>query len=552
MADRGGVSFGRSSTTPQQASQSEPFAALLHQPLFGTSLPATEPSEPQVERMVPPPPAGAPYPEHDTSAPEHVPDGMAAVVEPTLRLVGADPAARPGQNSLLRERVPIVLPPRAKRRRRPFRFLLKLVLVLAFFAAVAAAVWYVVLPRLHRAQWQGDVKPIAEEVATARGLTWDHPVEVVRLGQLEYGTMLARSTLGVTEENESAVAGEWRAMGLAEGALDFSAVGAEASADRPAFFDARDDVVYALASLEDPLRVLALRRALAEALIAQQAGPPVGEPGSSASLAARLLTEADAATTAEAMPVEQADRTAAVLQRSSLVTATPGASRYPIDLMLGDAGVTTIFAGVSDPAVRASISALRPLSDAALLDVGRPISSLPATVSAAPAQQKGMVYWYYALASRLPAAQAWSAAAAWNGDDVVINGADPSGGRVCVTASIVAVDASGRNALFAALTEWSAAAPPSAASTVALDGDRIALSSCDPGADADTITSTATPFGDAPIEIALLGDLDAAPDLVRRCIIDAVRGFGVAATVRIGDQPAADAAMADIRNACGA
>ena len=546
------MSFGRSSTTPPQAPQNETFAALLHQPIFGTSLPPEEQSVPQVEPLEPPPPPVAPYRDHDTSMAEQAPSYTATVVEPTLRLAGADPSVRPAQNSLLRERVPIVLPPRAKPRRHPFRFLFKLVLVLAFFAAVAAAVWYVVLPRLHRAQWQGDVKPIAEELATARGLTWDHPIEVVRLGQLEYGTMLARSTLGVTEENESAVAGEWRAMGLAEGAIDFGAVGAEASADRPAFFDAQDDVIYALASLDDPLRVLALRRALAEALIAQQEGRPVGEPGSSASLAARLLTEADAATTAQAMPVEQADRTAAVSQRLSLVTATPSASRYPIDLMLGDAGVTPIFAGVADPAVRASISALRPPSDAALLDVGRPLSSLPAPVSAGGALPKGMVYWYYALASRLPAAQAWSAAAAWNGDDVVINGADPSGGRVCVTASIVTVDASGRDALFTALTEWSAAAPPSAASTVALDGDRIAVSSCDPGADADTITSTATPFGDAPVEIALLGDLDAAPDPVRRCIIDAVRWFGVASTVRAGDQPATDAAMANIRNACGA
>lgn len=469
---------------------------------------------------------------------------------PALRLAGQESGPRNAGNSLLRERVPLVPVLNRKRKRHPFRFLLRLLVVVALLAGAAAVVWYEVLPRLESSAWADDVEPIAEQVAAARSLTWDHPVRVIPLAPIEYSDRLATSILGVGSGAEPALAGEWRAMGLAEGPVDLTGIGSEAVAARPAFFDVAADAVYAVDSLSGPLRTVALRQALSEALLAQQPGAPKGVADSPARLAARLLSEADAATSAQSLPIESADVDAARTQRAGFVVSVGGSSRYAVDLIVGDAGVTSLFEAATDTAARSSIAALRPQSDAALLDVGRPMSSLPDPVSAAGGTQRGMVYWYYVLASRLPSAEAWQAATAWNGDDVVVTGPGPVGGLVCVTASIATTDAAGRDTLMSALTQWSASAPPEAATTVGVTGSRIDVSSCDPGEAADTTTNVATPFGDAAIERALVGSLDSVSDAVRTCTVGAVRGFGLAGLVRSGDQATADTAMSDIRNAC--
>ncbi|MEX1106442.1 MAG: hypothetical protein WEB78_09600 [Ilumatobacteraceae bacterium] len=516
--------------------------ALLHQPLFGTVAPAATPPLADDPGAMPMPP---PSPTPITSSPD-------AVGPPQeLRLAGQDLTVRPPPNSLLRDRKPLAPMVVRRKERHPFRVLFKLLLVLSLFAGAAAAVWYVVLPKLHADTWAADVQPLADEVASARMLGWDHPVRVVPLDAAEYARRLAASTLGVNAATAPVTAGEWRAMGLAEGSVDLSSMGAGAVAARPAYFDVGADVVYEVDSLADPLRSIALRRALTEALIAQQSYAPTASPGSPAALAARLIDEADAASSAAGRPIDVTTRDMAEVQRDALAVPVGDATRYPVDLLIGDAGLTALFDGVTDPVARASMATMRLASDAALLDPGRSASSVPVPVSAGEGgAQRGMVYWYYVLASRLPAVQAWQSAAAWNGDDVVVTGPAMPGGAVCVSAALATVDAAGRDAMLAALTQWAAAAPPAATTTVTLTGERIDVMSCDPGSDADTITSVPTPFGDAAIERALVGDLGASTDAVRRCTVGAVRGYGIAAIVRSGDAVAANAAMSDIRNAC--
>ena len=469
---------------------------------------------------------------------------------PALRLAGPAPSPRNAGNSLLRDRAPLVPVLKRKRKRHPFRLLFKLLLVVALLAGAAAAVWYEVLPRLESSPWADELAPIADEVAAARELTWDHSVRVIPLTPFEYSSRLAQSILGINGDTEPAFAGEWRAMGLAEGPVELISIGSEAVAARPAFFDVDTDVVYAVDSLTGPLRVEALRRALTEALIAQQPDATLGVAGSPEHLAARLLREADAVTLVQSFPDESDEVDTVRSQRNALVVPVGGQSRYPVDLIVGDAGVTSFFAAATGTAGRASIAALRPQSDAALLDVGRPMSSLPDPVSAGGGTQRGMVYWYYVLASRLPSTEAWQAATAWNGDDVVVTGPGPVGGLVCITAAIATTDAAGRDRLMAALTQWSVSAPPEAATTVSLTENRIDVSSCDPGLAANTITNQAIPFGDAMIERALVGNLDSVSDAVRACTAGAVRQFGLAGLVRSGDQVTADTAMRDIRNAC--
>jgi hypothetical protein len=548
----------------------ESLPALLHQPVFGTSLPVgsdrtttesnglrTQPHPKQTPLPPPPPPPSQPSPVGWGPSSIEAGDGWAgdpyagAGPQPALRLAGPEPTARHGSNSLLRDRTPLVPVLKYKRKRHPFRVLFKLLLVVALLAGAAAAVWYEVLPRLERnAEWAADVAPIANEVAAARALPWDHPIQVIPLDPIGYSSRLAQSILGIDGDTLPAFVGEWRAMGLAEGSADLTGIGAEAVAARPAFFDANTDTVYTVDSLMGPLRIVALRRALTEALLAQQPDAAMGVPGSPAQLAARLISEADATTVAQSLPVGPGDIDAAQSQRNALVVPFGGPSRYPVDLIVGDSGVTARFAAAADSDGRAAIGALRPASDAALLDVGRPMSSLPETVSGGGGAQRGMVYWYYVLAAHLPSDEAWHAATAWNGDDVVVTGPGPVNGLVCVTAAITTTDAAGRDRLMAALTRWSASVPPAASATVGLTGNRIDVSSCDPGGGADTITSAAAPFGNAIVERALVGDLDTVSDAVRTCTVNAVRVYGVVALVRSGDQATADTAMSNIRNAC--
>ena len=54
---------------------------------------------------------------------------------------------------------------------------------------------------------------------------------------------------------------------------------------------------------------------------------------------------------------------------------------------------------------------------------------------------KGMVYWYYVLAGRMDAADAWNAAVAWNGDETRL---DSTAEGQCVSATIATVDPQGR------------------------------------------------------------------------------------------------------------
>jgi hypothetical protein len=213
---------------------------------------------------------------------------------------------------------------------------------------------------------------------------------------------------------------------------------------------------------------------------------------------------------------------------------------YPVDQVVGPTDeVGNLFAdgSVTDTEARDKILRRSVTNDGAVLDGLRGLSDQPTDLGA-PAQVAGMAYWYYVLAGRLNDAEAWNAAAAWDGDETVFDsGADGD----CVTATISAIDEPGRLLLLSALQSWAAAAPAEASTTVAEVGsERIEVRSCDPGPGADTkLDDPTTFFGFASDEYGLVADLSLAEDEAERtCIINAVRNFGVMAL------PADQAALA--------
>ncbi len=536
--------------------------------------PAPDPPPPAADALAPveappwasvsAPPAPAPAPLASVLPRGHLNDGqwghepirdrrISAPVPVQPRVPGSGRTGpRVPTEQLLRDRAPLV-PVLKRKRRHPFRAAARFLVVVALIGGAGFGSWYLVEARTRDATWAPDVAELADRVAADMGLAWDHPVQVEALSAPEYADRFAGWALSVDGGNVRDREGEWRALGLMEGPLELLSIGRVAGAYRPAYYDDVAGVVYERAGLPKQLRDVALGAALAEAILAQQPGGRLPPVGTSAALAARIVARSDAAATAARLAAaDPAAAKWATGQAADLVdveTASVMAPpRYALDMMIADSGFTPVMTRLEDPAERAAMRGLRPASDAALLDLARSISSVPAPVATEAGVQRGMVYWYYALASRLPSDEAWRAATAWNGDQVVVT-RTPTG--VCVDAELAAIDQDGRVVLLDALQRWADTAPPEAAAGVAQAGERIQVHACDPGPGADVVTNFAiAPFGSAPEERRLLTEMGAATDGERRCAALAVRGYGVVEMLRAGDDVRAAEAMAGIAGAC--
>jgi hypothetical protein len=104
----------------------------------------------------------------------------------------------------------------------------------------------------------------------------------------------------------------------------------------------------------------------------------------------------------------------------------------------------------------------------------------PASPSGSVVKQRGhfgSVYWYLALASRLPADEAIAALDGWNGDSFVLWHDAKASSPPCIRAALRSVTP----ALAAGLEKWRAASPVGMA-TVSSAGDVVTVSSCEPTA----------------------------------------------------------------------
>jgi hypothetical protein len=392
--------------------------------------------------------------------------------------------------------------------------------------------------------WDDATAALAEKVGEAHGLPTPDPVQVTELDAPTYTTSFSKSMLDITDDNLAQTGAELRAVGLLQGNLDLAGVGATAATARPAFYDRQTNEIFVLQGLPPTVRSRALAVALTELLAWQQGEATTADPA--ALLGMQLVIDGDARVTGEAVvpTVEQWDMPPAIAGIAAVAPMSP----YLVDRLSGDVGTSAAARRAPDAAARGVLISQRPTSDAVVVDASRPETAAPTLRDSAGNTSRGLVYWYYALAGRIPSEEAWSAALAWDGDAITTSSMN---GVACISATIVTRDQAGRDLLFAALERWAAAGPIEASSAVSLQGDRIAVSACDPGPTLVTISSVeVNRFGSAPQELEIVATTGAVGDEQRGCVVQAVRGFGLAAMVRAGQQADVDPVVAAIGDAC--
>jgi hypothetical protein len=419
---------------------------------------------------------------------------------------------------------------------RLFRTFMTLVLLLGLLAGGAFAAKKYLLQEL---KWSAELKPIADEVAAARGLEFKVPVEMTALPISDYAARLAASVI----DPRTVSAPTWRALGLVNGELDLAAVGRQALNDSPAFYDPATETILVsddLASHEHLYR-FAIRRALTAALLDQQFdwGTRVAAASPAAALAIRANIDGDALAVANAMAVNDAPEQLAT-ELSEFVQSHPSAvspSQYAASIA-GRAGAVmrpTVVALANDAPGLAALERATPTNDAAF------DAAHPATTVASPAGTQGMMFWYYVLASRIDDAQAWSAAVRWTGDSIATS-TGPAG--QCVDANITAGDPDGAAVLLVTFTSWANFAPAESGTTVTqAEGNQIAIRACDPGAAVSALAPPKVPvlFGAAGVEHALVqaaaGAAAPGSKIDAACLVTAARGGTATLTAPADEAP---------------
>ncbi len=417
-----------------------------------------------------------------------------------------------------------------------FRSFLSLILLFALLGGGAyAAKKYLLKKDLPK--WSAEVEPLATEVATARGLQFKTGVEVTTLPAGGYASRLAASVL----RTQPGRAETWRALGLLNGDLDLDAIGRQALNDSPAFYDPTTKMIYASDDLKpyEHLYRFAMHRALTTALLDQQFGwsDRVAAATPAAGLALRATIDGDALAVANSLaendaPDQLAPEQLAFVQGHDIVVAP---SQFAAALA-GRAGVAmrSTVSAITDPNALAALEQATPVSDA-VFDGARAQTS-----AASPPGTQGMMFWYYVLAGRIDDTQAWSAAAHWTGDSMVVS---TNSTIQCVDAKVAADDAGGAALLVAAFESWAASAPPDSTTTVVpIEGNQVAIRACDPGVVEAAQAPVKVPvvFGGAGAERALVQAANSAATRTKvdgSCLIKAARQRGAALTSPADDPP---------------
>jgi len=445
---------------------------------------------------------------------------------------------------------------RRKKKRHLFRTFMTMVMLCGVLAGGAfAAKKYL----LHPVTWSAELKPLAEGVATQRGLEFKLSVPVTEVSVTDYAQRLASSTIDTTADR----APTWRALGLLNGEFDLDAIGRQALNDSPSFYDPASKTIFVSNDLKafEHLYRFSLRRSLTTALLDQQYdwSGRLSRTSPAAALGLRATIDGDALAVANALALGDAPdqlapeylsfvqghgETISASPYAAIITGRPGAVLRP-----------TIASMANDPVALAALEQATPSSDA-VLDVAR---VAPTTVATPTAQ--GMMFWYYVLASRIDDGQAWSAAARWTSDSLTLSTATPS---TCVNATFGAADADGAAAALVAFQTWASVAPVESTTTVTpMDGNQISIQACDPGAVLTAALPTKVPvaFGGAAVERALVQSAASATPGTRvdaACLVNAARARGSvfsspsddAPVLAVDWQPAYVAANIDLAASC--
>lgn len=371
------------------------------------------------------------------------------------------------------------LPPPRRKKRHPLRKFFAFVVLLGLIGGGLFAAKKYLLDQ----QWEGDVKQLAADVEGARDLSFDHAIPVSALPSGEYAIAVTRATHGITDENVTNIAGEWRALGLLTGPLDERSIGMSALADAPAFYDSGKETIYVVEDLEPELYQFAMKRALTLALLDQEYGwgDRIADASPAVATGTRALYDGDALAVANELTTDE-ERAEIILQIFGLYTKyeiPPSPSPFAT-VVVGRLGVATRpYVEVTAVEDRAAVEADVTISDGQVLDLRW--LAMDDVFAPAAATSRGMLYWYHVLASRIDNDLAWQAALSWRGDSVsTVN----STTGTCVVATIDVTPALFDTAA-GAFQQWVASAPAAskaAVTSIVNDaGAQVTVNSCDPG-----------------------------------------------------------------------
>jgi hypothetical protein len=395
-----------------------------------------------------------------------------------------------------------VTPSARRRKRHHVRNILTLVVLLAMVAGGLFAVKRFVLDRV---QWSAELAPLAKEVETARGLTFQKSVPVETLPPSEFAIRIVSSTGGYPDSTRALDQSELRALGLLNFTFDTGKIGLAAMADSPAFYDPSDGTIYVVDQLAPELKTYAMHRALTMALLDQRFGWGARVNGASPAVqrGTRALYDGDALAVArallDAVPGDDL-RTALNKELFAMYSqySIPISPSPFVSISAGRFGLALepYFRGLSNDD-RTLLETDAAVTDGQALDLRRLVGGAPEVPKPS---SRGVLFWYHSLAGRVDTDVAWKTALAWQNDELEVTAKD---GAVCVK-GVVLFDPAAKDVVTAAFTGWASAAPPASTTTVtfALPAGapmEITVNACDPGEVATNSQKPSLALGGAPL-----------------------------------------------------
>jgi hypothetical protein len=365
--------------------------------------------------------------------------------------------------------------------RRKKRGGLKLVAVLVVLGGLVAAGLVFGQPYLFPGDWDDATIAYAEAVEVASGVEFAEPLSIVAEPSAEFAARLQAHFATVSPEELA----QWRALGLASGAVDDESLARQISGWQDAVYSTTDGQVYHDSGAAGPELDARLTQEMAAVSLDQQFGWSLEQP--------QRTLDAAAATSAEVL------RQVRSVQEASTFTGAVA----PVPSEIADALPPIIGYRMLAPHVYAEFETTTDVADGAnpLADLGVSGPGLlgrdTSTVTSSPTMLDGDVataapvakdrsFWYLVFAGYLDARTAHDAS------EVVVESAVTAvdrGATKCVSATFAGTGVDETATLRSALAAWAAAAPVEMASSFqVLPDGTLQLVSCDPGAGFDART----------------------------------------------------------------
>lgn len=369
--------------------------------------------------------------------------------------------------------VPAATTPRRRRSRRG----IKLVLTFLVLAGLVAAGIVVGRPYLFPADWDDTTAPYAEAVGASRGIEFVEPLAVTAESSAELAARSAAALRAPWHDLQPDLDAQWRALGLASGAVTDAAIARQLDGWRSALYSTDDGQVYHDAAVTGAQLEAQIVQSMTAAALDQDFAWSTDQ-------AARTLDD-QAATSAEVL------RQTRDVQLASTF-ATP---LDPIDPTLVDGLPSVLAYRALAPHMYAEFANTASGETNALEGIGtagpgpftadEPVLAADAVmiesdvVAATPPVALDRSFWFLTFAGFLDARTAFAASEA-----IVENAVTTArrGDDLCAYATFSGSGVDETEVLRDALSGWSASVPPEFASSFSvLDDGTLQLVSCDPG-----------------------------------------------------------------------